>query len=694
MDPILNEVNLFPQEEGATFGEYRTTTSINGVQSQFTPSVDPTPTSIDQIGGYQIASEEIPFGGDIFQTQNTETSPSYDVLQATSENGGEGSTFGEYRTTTKINGVDSIFTPDINSKNYNTDLLTTNQGFNVGEIVNDGNLTTSVPLIDTNSLLQNIDNSTYTTYQTNVNSTDSNQVIDIDIDSIIGADGLTSSEPINYTTTNTETFPVIDTNTYQTTYTDTDLGLNLLNTESVNTNDIPISTTTTTEIIETPPIRLPTTSVVDTGFGLDTGTNFGEYQTTTSIGGVQSTLTPSVEPFQTLPQPISITEQKPIQVNAPTTKQIVVPKIQKVYVPTKKTIYVKRPPAAVSPSTIVNTNLIPSPTPAPVLPVVQKQVLPRTLSAPSMPIMQTPVYSKVSVPTAIPAAPRAVQTAQVYSTLSVPSSIPVATKPVYSTGSLPLPTKPLYSTLSIQSQPTVPIVQRPINPTISVIPSVPIQPTRVYSNVPVAPAVAVQPRPVYSTLSVSPSVPLAPGKVYSTVSVAPTVPVQPRPVYSTLSTTPSVPLAPGKVYSTVSVTPTLPIQPRPVYSNVSVVPSAAAQRVVPILPTQPIATPQIIQNPLVPTPIKTVPQFQMIQQPGAQVPIQPMAAQMPAFGQPFTQAPLATGMNRPATYSVSTYGAKLNRNLPVYRAVTSTRTNMARPGSYGNRTYNARRLRY
>ena len=47
----MNPTGYYPtQEGGATFGEYATTTSINGVQSQFTPNIDPLP-SADEDGG-------------------------------------------------------------------------------------------------------------------------------------------------------------------------------------------------------------------------------------------------------------------------------------------------------------------------------------------------------------------------------------------------------------------------------------------------------------------------------------------------------------------------------------------------------------------------------------------------------------------------------------------------------------------
>ena len=132
--------------EGSTFGTYPTTTKVNGVQSQFTPNVDAIPSADEEFGGYQIKTNEIdhhPSGGDILKAtsdtpvsggmnsasstdeNNTYSITNVDVLQASSATENEGAQFGEYRTTTKVNGVQSIYTPNIDAKILDEDENTT-----------------------------------------------------------------------------------------------------------------------------------------------------------------------------------------------------------------------------------------------------------------------------------------------------------------------------------------------------------------------------------------------------------------------------------------------------------------------------------------------------------------------------------------------------------------------------------------
>ena len=133
----MDNNSLPPQVEGSTFGTYRTTTKLNGVQSRFTPNVDAIPSAEAEFGGYQKTTNEIeysPSGGDILKAtsdgpislgnnsaSNTEGFNTYfdtnvDILQASSAAGNEGAQFGEYKTTTKVNGVQSIYTPSIDAK--------------------------------------------------------------------------------------------------------------------------------------------------------------------------------------------------------------------------------------------------------------------------------------------------------------------------------------------------------------------------------------------------------------------------------------------------------------------------------------------------------------------------------------------------------------------------------------------------
>ena len=43
MDTFLSNGNSLSQDEGATFGEYQTTTKVNGVLSRFIPDIDAIP---------------------------------------------------------------------------------------------------------------------------------------------------------------------------------------------------------------------------------------------------------------------------------------------------------------------------------------------------------------------------------------------------------------------------------------------------------------------------------------------------------------------------------------------------------------------------------------------------------------------------------------------------------------------------
>ena len=142
MDTNMNDNSA----EGSTFGTYPTTTKVNGVQSQFTPNVDAIPSADAEFGGYQIKTNEIdhhPSGGDILKAtsdtpvsggmnsasstdeNNTYSITNVDVLQASSATENEGAQFGEYRTTTKVNGVQSIYTPNIDAKILDEDENTT-----------------------------------------------------------------------------------------------------------------------------------------------------------------------------------------------------------------------------------------------------------------------------------------------------------------------------------------------------------------------------------------------------------------------------------------------------------------------------------------------------------------------------------------------------------------------------------------
>lgn len=110
------------QDEGATFGEYRTTTKVNGVQSQYTPSIEPD--NVPQMNNLNLENnsnidilkaitEEK--GEGITMGVDPNLHSKVDPLQTTSTME-EGAQFGEYRTTTKVDGKESIYTPSIDAK--------------------------------------------------------------------------------------------------------------------------------------------------------------------------------------------------------------------------------------------------------------------------------------------------------------------------------------------------------------------------------------------------------------------------------------------------------------------------------------------------------------------------------------------------------------------------------------------------
>ena len=150
-----NDFSLF-QDEGATFGEYRTTTKVNGVQSQFTPDIDAIPSAEDKYDRYEKTTFEI----------GPESSP-LDVEYLESNNVGaeEAAQFGEYRTMTKVNGVQSIYTPSIDAKPSYEDILGVNDLTTSTPII-DANISESKPFVDTTSTLNNYN---FTSSDTNIN---------------------------------------------------------------------------------------------------------------------------------------------------------------------------------------------------------------------------------------------------------------------------------------------------------------------------------------------------------------------------------------------------------------------------------------------------------------------------------------------------------------------------------------------
>ena len=430
----MNPTGYYPtQEGGATFGEYATTTSINGVQSQFTPNIDPLP-SANQYGGYQIVSNEIT------------TQPSVDILQAS----GEGASFGEYNTTTKINGVDSMFAENIDAQPSYGTYLESNPIINVDE------LQTNIPIIE--------DNSAYQTFESPIIETNEFQNI-----------------------------PGIDINTYQ-------------------TSPIIDETLTQTQLIDTTPIDV-TSPVLDTGLALD-DLQFQNYETIQTSPTIPVTpLETPVNVIQTQPitvptqKKITVTVPKKIVVPVPKIHKVYVPSSRTI----QTSVPISQSILPTTQSTIVTQ---PLPTPqipvsvptVPTVPVLPKPVY-TTSSVPAVSVVSKPVYTTSSVP-AVPIPPR-----PVYATSSVPAVV-VPPKPLYSTASITTvpvqPPRPVYSTTSIKTvQSTVPVTTIPsVQPVVIPKAQVPIVPATIQ---PIAPPLTTVPiQPVAPVPIVPPTLPQAP----------------------------------------------------------------------------------------------------------------------------------------------------------------------------------------
>ena len=264
MDTMINDTTSLPQGEGATFGEYSTTTSVNGVQSYLTPSVDAIPNTNEEYGAYQryqtvtnelgMDSQKSMSGGDFAQTSNndpligdfttsinftgTNNSP-VDILQATSMIGTQGTNFNKFATTTKIKDIGDN-QEDLVGVNSSEDFLNTNTfqtNFDINAVGN------SDPIINTgiegfnaqtgpsfdvlresgvgdSENIQNVnaDNLTTSIPVENINTNLKNiQGFDTNITSDVNNqifDNNAASE--SFTGTNIENNPLIDANSYQT----------------------------------------------------------------------------------------------------------------------------------------------------------------------------------------------------------------------------------------------------------------------------------------------------------------------------------------------------------------------------------------------------------------------------------------------------------------------------------------------
>lgn len=128
MDTLLNNDISLKQGGETQFGEY--TSSVVGSQNGSGSNGKSQTTTKENVKNFYYN----PSGGDILKATsdgpisldnnsasntdgfNTYFDTNVDILQASSAAGNEGAQFGEYKTTTKVNGVQSIYTPSIDAK--------------------------------------------------------------------------------------------------------------------------------------------------------------------------------------------------------------------------------------------------------------------------------------------------------------------------------------------------------------------------------------------------------------------------------------------------------------------------------------------------------------------------------------------------------------------------------------------------
>ena len=357
---------------------------------------------------------------------------------------------------------------------------------------------------------------------------------------------------------------------------------------------------------------------------------------------------PDPSSYSLVPQPIIAPPPKPketIIVKVPKIQKVIVPKIQKVIVPSNKKIIVTRPPGAGVPT----IQTIPQPVPAAVPPTISTSTVRVPYSTASV---QAPVVTQVPVPMA--------------STVRVPPPVPVPATIPYSTGSVRAVTTTMpYSATSVRVPYSVASVKVPVTTPVPVAtPPVPVPATVPYS--------AASVRVPYSAASVK--VPVTTPVPVATPTPLPVTAVQ-TPVPAAVGITPTL---------TTTIRPTLAVPARPPVVPVPrPLPVATPVPVRPVV-TQPLPYGTLSQRPLVanaaqPLPVAAVPPRPLVV---------PQAANL--------------GMARPAVYNASTYNAStirpVGRTIPMTTGVVPAPVNnnmmgnMAFPGKYTTRTYNARKL--
>ena len=781
--------DYFTEEEVGTFGEYPTTTSLNNI-----PSFPP----VTEYNGYKIVSKEIasdPNEGEFI-------APSLD----------EGATFGEYETTTKVNGVDSIFTPSIEPQTFYNDTFG-----EASPILESTNTSPNIPAFETSSSFHNIENSTY---QTNFDFSVPNQEIELDLPTtsspIIETDNLQSipdytpildtenlqilpdNSPIIETgnlqsipdyspildkeniqsipgpiieTENLQTFtsPIIETSNFQTmtgpiietsnlqTMTNPIIETTNLQTvpgsiiETSNLQTIPSSIIETTnlqtipsQIIETKNIQTIQTPIVGTsnlqtvptpiiettnlqaipGSIVETTNiqtvpkvNVSTYQTTspamdiginyenpkTIISSVVDTYpvttisNTSMQPMKMSGAPkYSIVEQ-PIVTSSIVSSTNVIPAIKSILPPTQSTIVTNSSPISMSvlqpiQSTIVTNTL---PFTQSILPNAQTTLFTKNIPKTQISYVPSPLYKTVS---SVVHRPKPVYTNAPL--VPIQPSISLATytaKPVYTT--LPpanIISQPLYSTLSstsaksgplyLYSNYSSPLVRVKSKPSYSefTVPIIPVHHSQIYSHKRLS--LSAQLRPVYNFSSFT--VPLKHKSLYSNLSTIP-VSQQQIPIYSNF-TTYSVPLQNKPLYSSLSTIPVTQAQ-IPIYSNFSTytVPKqhkhSYSNISLPAVSSKPLYSSFTVNSSM---PTQTLSLFPMS---SMNYPL----GTLPQFSvNPYvnisTNVPLI-GMNRQPIYNNFTYDTKKS-HLPMYNSLIVPKTNMIEPRQYMSLTYKARRL--
>ena len=702
---------LFTEEVG-TLGELSTTKSLNNI-----PSLPP----VTQYKGYKVVSKEIasePNEGEFI-------APSFD----------EGATFGEYATTTKVNGVDSMFTPSIDPQPlYNDAFVETTP------ILESTNISPSIPNFETSSSLQNIENSTY---QTNYDFSIPNQEIELDFPAtsspILDTDNLQripdytpildtnnlqsipeyspiieteKLQSIDYTpifeTENIESIPdpIIETENWQT-ISEPIIETSNLQTFSSPTIESSNLQTFSSPIIETSNLQTIQSPIIEkTNLQTIPKVNTSTYQTTIPVkdlginyGNPSTIISPAIDVYpvstisNTTIQPMKMSSPKYSIVETPIVKSSIVSATN--VMPTVKSIL---PPAQ---STIVTNS---SPITLSVLPPAQSTIVTKTLPSTQtiLPSAQTPLLktniSYISSP--------------LYKTVS--SVIPSA-KPIYTNASFipvqPTISLPTYTSKSVNST-LIPlnIISQPIYSTLT---STSVKPGPLYSTY-TSPLATVKSKPSYSELTV-PFIPLHHRNIYSTHKRR-SLSAQLRPIYN--SSTFTVPLQHKSLYSNLSKIPvtqqkipiysnyttySLPLINKPLYSSLSTIP--VTQQQIPVYSsfstyTVPryhkhsysnLSLPVVSSKPLYSS--FTV-NSSMATQTLSQIPMTsisyPLVSNLQLSINPPKIVPL-TGMNIHPIYSSYTYGTKKG-HLPIYNTLIQPKPNMIQPGQYMSRTYTARRF--